>query len=366
MTLRKHLNELETPAPIIDLDVLASNISRMQARVSESGKRLRPHLKTHKLPEIARMQGAAGASGVTVAKPSEARIMAAVGVEDIFIAHQVVDPRKLEALAEIAMTTELILAADSVEVVNLYAAAVKGKSAGFKIRIEVDTGLGRAGVQSNIEALEVATAIERAEGLRLEGMFTHEGHLYRYPVREEREREAQHAAQRLKAIVEAVRDAGIEVKTVSMGSTPGAEFLVNEAGIDELRPGNYVFNDVMQVRLGSATFAECALSILATVVSVRAGGRVLIDAGTKALASDCPFPDRTYGVLPEYPEVVFVSANEEHGYLDAPVGTFRVGDRVRVISNHACTCLNMHDEVWAIRDEQVEARWGVMARGAVT
>ncbi len=360
------LSDLSTPAVLIDLDQLERNLSRMQTCVAEGGKTLRPHAKTHKLPEIARMQIEGGAVGITVAKTGEALVMAEAGIKDIFIAHQIPDARKLSALAEAARGTRLLLAADSVEIVRLYAEAAGEGGAGFEVRVEVDTGLGRAGVRSAKEALAVAQEIERSAGLRLEGVFTHEGHLYRYSDRGERRREAKAAAERLGAIAAFVRRAGLEVKTVSMGSTPGAEFSTQEAGITELRPGVYVFNDVMQLRLESATLGQCALSLLSTVDSVRPGGRVLIDAGTKTLASDCPFADKTYGLLPEHPEVRFAAANEEHGYLDAPEGTFQVGDRVRVIPNHACTCINLHDRVWVERGGTVAGRWRVAARGAVT
>jgi D-serine deaminase-like pyridoxal phosphate-dependent protein len=163
----------------------------------------------------------------------------------------------------------------------------------------------------------------------------------------------------------ALSDKGIPVQEISIGSTPGAHLFAGEATPTELRPGNYVFLDRMQAHIG-ANRNQCALTVLASVVSVRSDGRVIVDAGTKSLASDCPFPDKTYGEIVGHPELQFVAASEEHGHLQATEKTpLRVGDKVQVIPNHACTCVNMHDTLTAYRGEQVVAEWPIAGRGKI-
>jgi D-serine deaminase-like pyridoxal phosphate-dependent protein len=169
----------------------------------------------------------------------------------------------------------------------------------------------------------------------------------------------------MRALAAALEAQGTPAREVSIGSTPGARLLAEEAGLTEMRPGNYVFLDRMQVQIG-APRDRCALTVLATVVSLRPDGKIILDAGTKSLASDRLPSDQTFGEIVDHPELAFIGASEEHGHLQALKPTrLRVGDKVRVLPNHACTCVNMHETMIAYRGEEVEAAWTIAARGKI-
>jgi D-serine deaminase-like pyridoxal phosphate-dependent protein len=357
-----NLNDLDTPVLLADLDILERNIANMARVAREGGKALRPHTKTHKTPEIARMQIAAGAQGLTCAKLGEAEVLVGAGFDDVFIANQIVGPQKIERLLNLSLHARITVAVDSVEGAAPIGDAAAARGIRVPVRIEVDTGLGRAGARSEPEVLEIARAAGDSRGLELAGIFTHEGHLYKSA---EPALAAASAAEQMRSIARALAAAGLPCDTISVGSTPGAPLMAGEAGLTELRPGVYVFNDRSQVRLG-APKDTCALTVLATVVSVRSDGKIIVDAGTKSLASDCPFEDRTFGDVVGRADVRFVGASEEHGHLLAEGGTsLRVGDRVRIIPNHACTCVNMHDTMTGVRGETVEATWIIAGRGKI-
>ncbi len=356
------INDLDTPALLVDLDILERNIAAMAEVARSGGKRLRPHTKTHKTPEIARMQVAAGAQGLTVAKLGEAEVLADAGLDDLFIANQIVGPIKVERLIKLAERARVTVGIDSVEGAAPIAAAAAKRGLKIRMRIEVDTGLGRAGVRMQQEGLEIARFAAEHHGLELDGIFTHEGHLYKAA---DAAGTAASAAAQMRSFAEFLVSFGHPGHNISMGSTPGAPLIAHEPGITELRPGVYVFNDRTQVRLGAPREA-CALSVLATVTSVRSDGRVIVDAGTKSLASDCNFEDRTFGEVVGRTSLQFVGASEEHGHLFAESGaSVRVGDRLRILPNHACTCVNMHDTMTAIRGETVEATWAIAGRGQI-
>jgi D-serine deaminase-like pyridoxal phosphate-dependent protein len=359
------LFDLDTPALIVDLDRLEANIADMTRLVHGGGKRLRPHAKTHKSPDIARMQLRAGAAGLTVAKLGEAEAFADAGVTDLFIANQIVGPQKLERLMALAERAFVSVAIDSPEAAIPLSEAAARRGLRVPVLIEIDTGLGRAGSRSVNETLEIALVASQSPGLELEGIFTHEGQVYRQATPEARAASAHAVGEQLRELCEALGRQGTPATTVSVGSTPAADAMALEAGITEMRPGVYVFNDRMQVQLG-ADRARCALSVLVTVTSVRSDGRIIIDGGSKTFASDRPFEDGTWGELPDYPQVRFVAASEEHGHLLADgASPLSVGDRVQIVPNHACTCVNMHDTLYACRGEEIEASWPVTARGRI-
>jgi D-serine deaminase-like pyridoxal phosphate-dependent protein len=357
-----NLNDLDTPALLVDLDILERNIANMARITSEGGKSLRPHTKTHKTPEIARMQTAAGAHGLTCAKLGEAEVLVGAGFDDIFVANQIVGPLKIDRLMKLAVHARITVAIDSIEGATPIGEAAAERGIRIPVRIEVDTGLGRAGARSETEVLGIARCAADSRGLELTGIFTHEGHLYKSA---EPKIAADRVATQMRATAAMVAAAGFPCASISVGSTPGAPLMAGEPGLTELRPGVYVFNDRSQVRLGAPKEA-CALTVLATVVSVRSDGKVIVDAGTKSLASDCPFEDRTFGEIVGQPELRFVGASEEHGHLLVEGGArLHVGDRVRIIPNHACTCVNMHDTMNAVRGETVEAAWAIAGRGRI-
>jgi len=354
--------DLDTPTLLVDLDILEQNIARMAKVAADGGKRLRPHTKTHKTPEIARMQLAAGAKGLTVAKLGEAEVYADSGLDDLFIANQIIGPIKIERLIDLTMRARVTAAVDSIEGAAQIADGAEKRSARVRIRIEVDTGLGRAGARSDAEVLSIARYAADRPGLEFEGIFTHEGQVYKSA---NAAGTASDAAAQMRRVAEMLANEGLPCVAVSMGSTPGAPLVAGEPGITELRPGVYVFNDRTQIRLGAGP-ESLALTVLATVVSVRPDGKIIVDAGSKSMASDCPFEDKSFGEILGRPEIRFVGASEEHGQLMAEGRHgLKVGDKLRIIPNHACTCVNMHDTMTAFRGETVAAEWNIACRGRI-
>lgn len=357
-----NLYDLDTPSLIVDLDRLERNVQTMAQAVTGSGKKLRPHTKTHKTIEIAKMQLASGATGLTVAKLGEAEVYADAGFDDIFIANQIVGAIKVERLISLVKRVRIRVATDSIEATAPIADAAERAGVVVSALIEVDTGLGRAGTRAPQEALELARYIEGRKGLEFLGVFTHEGQVY---GAESKLIGARAAQARLKETSDLLTENAVAVKEISMGSTPGAPYLALEPLPTELRPGTYVFNDRMQVRYGAEP-NSAALTVLATVTSIRSDGRLIVDAGSKSLAGDNPFADKTVGEIVGRPELAMVSFNEEHGYVQITgETTLKVGEKVRIIPNHACTCLNMHDNLIAVRGEQVEAVWKIAGRGKI-
>jgi D-serine deaminase-like pyridoxal phosphate-dependent protein len=358
-----NLYDLDTPALIVDLDRLERNIAQMAALARENNKRLRPHTKTHKTPEIARMQVQAGARGLTVAKLGEAEVMAGAGLDDLFIANQIVGAPKIARLMALLQRARVTVGVDSLACAVPLSEA--GERAGLRVpvRMEVDTGLHRAGGRTVEEAVTLGIMLAGMPGLELDGIFTHEGHAYRGDA-EERAAACAAAAAMMRHIAAGLRASGVPIAEVSVGSTPGASFMAREEGVTEIRPGVYVFNDAVQTGMGVEQ-DDCALTVLATVISRPEERIAILDAGTKALSGDRAPEGSRHGIVLEDPAVVFDWASEEHGHLDLTHARLRprVGDKLRVIPWHACACVNMHDTLYAVRGETVEAEWPIAARG---
>jgi D-serine deaminase-like pyridoxal phosphate-dependent protein len=361
----ERIEDLSTPAVLIDLDVLERNVARMAARARRAGVRLRPHAKTHKCLEIARLQRAAGARGLSVAKVGEAEVFADAGFNDLFVAYPVVGEDKGRRLLALADRARLAVGVDSVEGAQTLAAPFREAGRVLDVMLKVDVGYGRVGVLPK-QAVELARQIVDLPGLRLRGVFTHAGHAYLATSRVQVGRISVQEGQRLAQSAADLRGAGLEVEEVSVGSTPTAERAMKVTGVTECRPGNYVFHDASQVALGSCALEDCALTVLATVVSVPARGRAVVDAGSKTLSSD-PLRHRPGGygrILGRESRIEKLS--EEHGVIAvAEREAFRVGERVRILPNHACVVANLHDHLVGTSGERVEAFLPVAARGRV-
>jgi D-serine deaminase-like pyridoxal phosphate-dependent protein len=361
----KTLETLSTPAVLVDLDVLERNVARMAERAREAGVHLRPHAKTHKCPEIARLQRAAGAWGLSVAKVGEAEVFADAGFDDLFVAYPVVGEDKGRRLLALADRARLAVGVDSLEGARTLAEPFRAAGATLDVLLKVDVGYGRVGVPPE-RAVEAARRIAGLTGIRLRGVFTHAGHGYLAATRDAVDEIARAEGERLSASAADLRAAGLPVEEVSVGSTPTAARAMRVAGVTECRPGNYVFHDASQVELGTCGLEDCALTVLATVVSVPAPGRAVLDAGSKTLSSDPLRPQAGgYGRLLGRSSRV-EKLSEEHGVVAVAEGeSFRVGERVRVLPNHACVVANLHDRLIGVSGDRVEAVLAVAARGRV-
>ncbi len=345
-----HIDQLETPAVVIDLDKLSANINRLQAYLDEHGIANRPHIKTHKIPEIAHMQVKAGAVGITCQKVGEAEVMAQGGIEDIFIPYNILGASKLERLTNLAKRTTISVTADSVTTVRGYAEAAQSAGIELPVLVEFDAGTGRCGVQTPQEAADLATVIASSPGLRFAGLMT-------YPNLD--------AADQF--IVEATRlieAQGLTVNIVSGGGSPVMWEAHTHPGITEHRAGTYVYGDRAMIRSGAMTLKQCAMRVLCTVVSRPTADRGILDGGSKTFTPDTMgFDD--YGYILEYPEATLYHFSEEHGFVDFSACEQRpvVGDRISVIPNHCCVVSNMFNQVYGVRNDQVEVIWPVAARG---
>ena len=367
-------SDIDTPALLIDRTVLRSNIARMQSIADGFGVALRPHIKTHKSPEIARMQVSAGANGITVAKLGEAEVMADAGLEDILIANQIVGVHKMPRLAELARRVRLGLLIDSRKGVEILESAFAAAAVGIDVLIEVDTGKQRCGLQAIEDLADVAAAITDAEHLRLRGIETHEGHVAAGAESSRMiESRALDAGRRIVQLAGELRARGYQVDEISVGSTPGAPYTARIDGITEMRPGTYIFNDVNQMCIGQATPDTCALSVLATVISRPTADRAVLDAGSKALFSE---PARNnfalqgydgYGFIREAPAAQISSLSEEHAVVLVPDGVAfpAIGEQVRIIPNHVCPCVNLHDELLLLDGAAVAEMLPIAARGKI-
>jgi len=365
--LPSSVEELATPCVLIDLDVLERNVADMQQRARAAGVRLRPHAKTHKSPEVGRIQISAGASGLTLAKTSEAEVFAGLGFEDLFLGFPVYGADKARRLLALADRVRLAVGTDSVEGARSLGDVFHAAGRRLRVRLKIDCGYGRVGVPPE-RAVAAAREIAGLPGIELEGLFTHGGQGYAARSPDEAERASRDEGRAVVEAAEAVRAAGLlgADAEVSLGSTPTARSAMTSRGATECRPGTYVYNDFSQVSLGSCRLEDCAMTILATVVSVPASDRAVLDAGSKTLSNDPlhPVPGGHGAVLGRTSRLARLS--EEHGVIRVEPGeSFRVGERVRVLPNHACQVSNLHDRLVAVRGGRVEGWITVAARGCV-
>jgi D-serine deaminase-like pyridoxal phosphate-dependent protein len=345
---------------------LDRNIERMAGLAARAGVALRPHAKTHKLLPVADRQLRAGCHGLTVAKLGEAELFARHGVRDIFIAYPVWGAAKWRRVCDLAEGAEIRVGADSAEVFSGISAAAAQHGLVIPVRIEVDTGFGRCGVQSGDEALALAGEIAGLPGVRLAGVMSFAGQTYSAPSDGRRAAALEDAA-RLVEAAELLRSHGFEVAEVSIGSTPSAAYVHEMTGVTELRPGTYVFSDRDQAALGWGTLDDCALTAVASVVSRPTPTRAVFDAGTKTLSSDRASAAEGLGEVRGHPDWTIASLSEEHGVLALPEGADgpAIGDLIEILPNHACAMLNLHDEVTVVRDGAVRDVWSVEGRGLV-
>jgi len=350
--LPKTIAELDTPCVLIDVDKVEANLKRAQDHANANGYALRPHTKTHKLPFFARRQVELGARGITVQKLGEAEVMADAGLTDIFLPYNIIGERKLARLKALNERVTLAVTADSPDTVAGYARTFSsGKP--LTVLVECDTGTMRCGVQSPAQALALARQIGMAPGLSFGGLMT-------YPPAKKLDQ----AEAWLREAIDLLNQAGIAVPKVTSGNTPDI-WRTGQSVVTERRPGTYIYYDRMQVAAGAADWDDCALTVLATVVSRPTPTRIVLDAGSKALSSD--IGNLTgYGQLMGT-DITLKFLNEEHGVIElaAPSDSPRIGERVRIVPNHVCVVTNLFSEVNLVAGDSVVDTLPVAARGRV-
>ncbi len=352
-----NIEDLDTPVLTVDLEVMEKNIQYMAEHCRKLDIQLRPHIKTHKVPEIAHMQLEAGANGIACQKLGEAEVMAAAGIRDILITYNIVGEHKLDRLSRLAKRVNLMVTVDSIDVA--YGISKKAEEDDFEVGVlvELDTGGGRCGVQSPKEALKLAKGIIKLHGLNFKGIMTYPSHERAKPFFEETFR--------------LLRREGLDAEVISGGGT-GHEATSKEMGCTETRSGSYIFEGPKRIRIpdNPPNPETCALRLIATVVSIPTPNRVIVDAGEKSLTLFTNFfhpqpPPSHYGYIVEYPEAKMRGMYVEHGLIDASAckHKFKIGERISIIPVHQGMTLNLHDELVGVRKGKVEVIWQIAARG---
>lgn len=359
------IEELDTPCMLIDLDKLEANIRNWQATIAANGVNLRPHVKTHKVPEIAHMQLAAGSPGITVAKVSEAEVFAEAGCNNIFIAYPTVGPVKWKRAAELAREITLIVGVDSLVGAQGLSAAAQAAGSTIQVRVEIDTGLNRSGIPAE-NALELCRAVQNLPNLELDGLFTFRGPSFPGAAGRSAEELGREEGQIVVDLAEELRSAGIPIRNVSVGGTPTSRPAATVPGVTEVRAGTYVFSDWMMIAGGHVPEDEVALSILCTVSSRPAPDKATVDGGSKTFSGDSN--PAKYNV-PGYARAVGLdgyieSMSEEHGVMRlGPDAQPQIGDRIAFHPLHVCPTVNLSDELIGVRNGVVEKVWPILARG---
>lgn len=377
-----------TPFVFVDRAILERNITHMQALAQAAGVNLRPHIKTHKIAAIAKMQIQAGACGLTVAKLGEAQAFIDAGIRTSYmVAQPFVGSEKVRWALQLADICELLVCLDNFELAAAMGDIASSKGKSVDIVLIVDTEYKRFGVDWR-QAPQVAEQIARLKGIRFRGIRSHDGRTYRMPTHEERLQVAKEESERMAETAEQIRHKGVDCDLVSIGSTPGAYFVLQNGwteGITELRPGNYAFHDRMQISLGVARPEDCSLRVVTSVVSTPREGEALIDAGLKTLTSTLDRFSEGYGLvvsvvrngdalfdlqspelcLQHFTKIVLERLWEECGLVRYEGEPLHIGDRLVIVPNHACEITNLAETVFYGSDNRIEGFWVAEARGKV-
>jgi D-serine deaminase-like pyridoxal phosphate-dependent protein len=351
--LDRTLETLETPSVLIDADIADANLRRWQERCDKAGIQNRPHIKTHRSVAWALRQVELGARGITVQTVGEAEVMADAGITDLFLTTMTMGAAKLERLGQVAKRANLAVVADSKEAVDAVAGAAERAGAITKVFVECETGAGRCGLADPQQIAELAKHIAASPGLSFGGLMT-------YPAAGKRlEGEAA-----FKAAMAACEAAGLEVPVVTSGGSPDMWKDEGLAPVTEYRAGTYIYNDRALLSRGTASLDQCAMTVLATVVSRPTPDRAIVDAGSKALTSDL-LGLNGYGMILEHPEAVIQNLNEEHGIIDVSncATKPKVGDRVHILPNHTCVVSNLFDRMVLVSGGKLAGALPVDARG---
>ena len=345
-----HIYELDTPAVVIDLDVLEKNIEGMAAHCRELGITLRGHTKSHKSPEIAKMQIAAGSQGIVCQKLGDAEVMARAGLDDILMTYNIVGRHKVRRLSELAKRCRMTVTCDSIEVATGISKQAQFDGVTIGVLVEIDTGSHRTGVQSPEAAEQLGKQILDLPGLELRGLMTYPSRVVSKPVVDD--------------VVDRFKKAGLSLEIISGGGT-GEEWDSKELGFTEHRSGSYVYEGQSRINKAEHLSPErCPLRVVTTVVSVPTNDRLIVDGGMKTFRL---FPTMPFGYIIEDPTAQFSGMSVEHGHVDTSGSDreFKVGDKLTVIPTYQEGVTNLHDEIVWMRNNQVERVWQNEARGKV-
>jgi len=356
-----HRQDIDTPALVIELPAMESNIAKMADFARGQGIGLRPYIKTHKSTVLAQKQMKAGAIGIGCATVEEAEVMAAVGIRDILIGNQIVGPAKIARLMRLARDTDIMVAVDNYQNVDDLSAAVQAAAVRVRILVEVDVGAHRCGVPPGEAALQLAQHATAAAGLEFRGFMGYESHLQLITEPEER---AAQVAKQVGALVDTARmakSAGLRAEIVSAAGTLTYKETGKLPGITEIQPGTYIFLDSRYY--AKQTDFNRALTVLATVISQPVDDYIVVDAGSKALSQDGGMPE-----VKDLPGAKLARMWEEHGKIEmaAPIPELKVGDKIEIYPSHVCTTVNLYGRYFAVRNDRVEAIWEISSRGKLS
>ena len=360
------IDEVDTPALIVELDALERNLDTMMSATSGSGVRVRPHAKTHKSPDIARLQIARGAVGVCCQKTSEAEVLVDGGIDDVLVTNEIVGESKVKRLAALARRAHLGVCVDDIAQIDPIGVAATGVGSTIDVYIELDVGQGRCGVALPADVVLLAQRVASHRSLRFAGLQAYHGRAQHLRDPDERLRAIAHAHALVEVVKKTLVDAGFTLPLIVTGAGTGTYRIDSALGWDEIQPGSYIFMDADYSRnrwsAGDPAFDQ-SLFVWSTVISV-AGGRVIVDAGLKAYAVDSGLPQ-----VPDAPGWQFSKASDEHGVLvpasTAPALPFVVGDKLRLVPGHCDPTVNLHDWYVGVRGGFVDALWPITGRGAI-
>jgi D-serine deaminase-like pyridoxal phosphate-dependent protein len=361
---------VDTPALLIDNDIMEKNLAWMQAKADMYGVDLRPHIKTHKMPELARLQIERGAKGITVAKLGEAEVMVGQGISDVFIANQIVGAEKIRRLGALAESARISLGVDNVMQVDQLAEVFSALGKTVEVLIEVEVGERRCGLSDTGSILHLARHIGAANGVRLKGVFCHEGHTYGAKDAAECVRLAEESQEVVVGAAKALWEEGMPIDVISIGATPAMLLAPIHPEVTEIRPGTYIFMDVGQAGV-TGDFSRCAASVLSSVISKPTTSRVVFDAGAKALTMQrreggiCHTVG--FGALKACPEVRLSRLFDEHAILEDHNFSAQValGDKIEIVPNHICPTVNLYDSIYLVAQGQVIRKITVLCRGKI-
>lgn len=362
-------DELDTPALLIDKQVMMENLAAMQQYADRQQVKLRRHTKTHKTPSLAKVQEEMGASGLTVAKVGEAEVMAAHGLTDIFIANQIVGETKLKRIRKLAESIHISFGIDCVEHVFQIEDVFRGAEKKAEVLIEIEVGEERSGVIEENDFRQILQAIKTCDFVHLKGIFSHDGHTYKAESKAHCQTLYEDAVNRTLRFAQIAKESGMLLEVVSIGSTPPFLFQFDiPKGVTEIRPGTYIFMDASQSNV-IGTFSHCAAAVLTTVISKPTKTRVITDVGAKGLTAQTRTKGLTktkgLGKVKDFDDVFVSSVFDEHAiiYHEGFRQTVQIGEKVQIIPNHICPAVNLHEKAYLIQDGEVVEELDIACKG---